>query len=91
MRLEEYTKIKLEDDVELWIRNKLIASYQTSPSGKIVCEETSEEFNQVFIYRQELDEDGNKLETPIDGMDDYYYVFPNGNKIKCSDLTKKID
>ena len=82
--IEKYTSVDIGDGVVIWIRNTPYKTYSIS-DGRIFRANTQSyiEGQQVTLYKQVLDEYGNKLETPLYDEDDCYFEFPDGRRVKC--------
>lgn len=88
MRVEKYTTVNLGDDVIIWVRNEPYKTY-TICNGQIYRANTNEYIeDQVTLYKQIINEYGEKLDEPIYDDDDCYFVYSNGEKIKCSEVGK---
>lgn len=86
MKIERYTRVDIGDGCFVWIKNIPYKVYSISEDGKIFRENTQEYVHgqQVTLYKQILDEEGNKLETPLYDEDDCYFIYPDGTKVKCA-------
>lgn len=86
MKIERYTKVDIGDGVIVFIRNTPYKVYSISDGGKIFCAdtETYDDKNKVTLYKQTIDEKGDPLENPIYGDDNYYFEYPDGTRVKCS-------
>lgn len=87
MEISRYTKVDIGDECFIWIRNEPYKVYSIS-DGQIYRANSDliVKSNSVTLYKQVLDENGDKLETPLYDEDDCYYIYPDGTKVKCSEV-----
>lgn len=84
MHIEKYTKIPIDDSGEnfLYIKNHCLGKIDSVSGAPVAYNiKTGEAFSQLSLYEQIVDEKGNRLENPLTGdNDDYFLIEGEGKK-----------
>lgn len=93
MHIEKYTKIPLDDSGEnfLYLKNHCLGTIKAIGGEDFVLnKKTGERYNNISLYEQVVDENGQPLEKPITGDNSDFVLLNNGEETLLVDFFQKL-